>query len=425
MNSIKKEMSYLYLIQISNLVIPLLVFPYMVHTLGVVGMGKVGFAQTLFMLFTFLIDFGFNLSGAKNIGIKIEKNENINAIYSNIQAFKSVIFLFIFIISIVVIYLFNFNSTDKIIILIAALFSFSSVLIPNFLFNGLNQNSTLAIVSLIVRVVLLIPIFMYVKSVEDTIFAILFMLGNSVITGLLVQLLIFNKKLVVFRKAYLSKRICFLEVKEAFNNYSASFFTLGFTYLIPLVVKYSLGDYALGIYTMVDKLIGIFRQFYTPVVQSFFAKICIAYTNQDKKLYFLYIKQISIIFFLLGVGALVANLLVGEYILSLIFGKNVNVWKYLNLAIITQIIVSVAIVLVNFYILPSERSYILKKIYFFAFLLFIPIVYFLKNLSGLDGIYYAMQVIELLITLALFLYVYKHKSDLMYLTKKNGHDELL
>ncbi|SDB94082.1 polysaccharide transporter, PST family [Acinetobacter boissieri] len=424
MNSIKKEMSYLYLIQISNLVIPLLVFPYMVHTLGVVGMGKIGFAQTLFMLFTFLIDFGFNLSGAKNIGIKVEKNESINSIYSNIQAFKAFVFFSIVVMVSIITQLFSFDSTDENIILIVTLFSFSSVLIPNFLFNGLNQNSTLAIISFIVRVILIIPIFIFVKTIEDVLIAIVFILGNSLITGILVQFLIFKKKIVIFRKEYLNKITCLLEVKEAFHNYSASFFTLGFTYLIPLVVKYSLGDYALGIYTMVDKLISIFRQLYNPVVQSFFAKICIAYTNQDKNLYFKYIKQISVIFFVLGFGALVANFFVGEYILSLIFGKNIDLWRYLNLAIITQIIVSVAILLVNFYILPSERSYILKKIYFAAFLIFIPTVYFFQKAMGLDGIYYAMQVIELLITLVLVLYLYKHKSDLVYLIKAKSCNKL-
>ncbi|WP_244518235.1 oligosaccharide flippase family protein [Acinetobacter boissieri] len=417
-------MSYLYLIQISNLVIPLLVFPYMVHTLGVVGMGKIGFAQTLFMLFTFLIDFGFNLSGAKNIGIKVEKNESINSIYSNIQAFKAFVFFSIVVMVSIITQLFSFDSTDENIILIVTLFSFSSVLIPNFLFNGLNQNSTLAIISFIVRVILIIPIFIFVKTIEDVLIAIVFILGNSLITGILVQFLIFKKKIVIFRKEYLNKITCLLEVKEAFHNYSASFFTLGFTYLIPLVVKYSLGDYALGIYTMVDKLISIFRQLYNPVVQSFFAKICIAYTNQDKNLYFKYIKQISVIFFVLGFGALVANFFVGEYILSLIFGKNIDLWRYLNLAIITQIIVSVAILLVNFYILPSERSYILKKIYFAAFLIFIPTVYFFQKAMGLDGIYYAMQVIELLITLVLVLYLYKHKSDLVYLIKAKSCNKL-
>lgn len=410
MNSVKKELSYLYLIQISNFIIPLIIFPYMTHVLGVSGMGKIGFAQTLFMLFTFFIDFGFNLSSAKNISLNLENKKLIDRIYSNIQVFKTIVFSTIFLIAFAVINIFSFSELDRIIVLISCICSFSSVLIPNFLFNGLSRNSTLAIISFITRIVLLIPIFLYVKSIDDILVAILCIVGNGVITGLLIQLYLLKFKYVNFKTSYLNIGICKNEIREAFDNYSASFFTLGFTYLIPLVIKYSLGDYALGIYTMVDKLIAIFRQLYIPVVQSFFSKACIAYKN-DLNLYFSYIKQICLIFIFLGVSALIGNILIGKQILSLIFGNIEDLSRYLSLAIITQIIISIAIILVNFYIIPSERSYILKRVYFLAFLFFIPIIYLCQKYFKLDGIYYSMQLIEFFITLFFVFYLYKNKSD--------------
>lgn len=410
MNSVKKELSYLYLIQISNFIIPLIIFPYMTHVLGVSGMGKIGFAQTLFMLFTFFIDFGFNLSSAKNISLNLENKKLIDRIYSNIQVFKTIVFSTIFLIVFAVINIFSFSELDRIIVLISCICSFSSVLIPNFLFNGLSRNSTLAIISFITRIVLLIPIFLYVKSIDDILVAILCIVGNGVITGLLIQLYLLKFKYVNFKTSYLNIGICKNEIREAFDNYSASFFTLGFTYLIPLVIKYSLGDYALGIYTMVDKLIAIFRQLYIPVVQSFFSKACIAYKN-DLNLYFSYIKQICLIFIFLGVSALIGNILIGKQILSLIFGNIEDLSRYLSLAIITQIIISIAIILVNFYIIPSERSYILKRVYFLAFLFFIPIIYLCQKYFKLDGIYYSMQLIEFFITLFFVFYLYKNKSD--------------
>lgn len=418
MNSIKKELSYLYIIQISNVIIPLLVFPYMAHTLGVVGIGKIGFAQTLFMLFTFFIDFGFNLSGAKNISLNIENKQKINQLYSNIQFFKSIVFAVVFLVTALVLVVFDFNVIDRTIIIITAVCSFSSVLIPNFLFNGLSQNSTLAIFSFITRVSLLFPIFFFVKTMDHILIAIICIIGNSLITGILVQFYISIKNYTKFSIADLKKEVCISEVREAFDNYSASFFTLGFTYLIPLIVKYYLGDYALGLYTMVDKLMGVFRQLYVPVIQSFFSRVCIAY-NEKSHDYFSYLKKISLIFLGLGVGAYISNLILGETILKFIFGNTANVSRYLSLAIITQIIISIAIIIVNFYILPSERSYILKRIYFVAFIIFTPIVYFFQNHYGLDGIYYAMQLIEVLITLYLGVYLYKNRSDLKFFDKSD------
>ncbi|MEB5476807.1 oligosaccharide flippase family protein [Acinetobacter pollinis] len=421
MNSVKKELSYLYLIQISNFIIPLIIFPYMTHILGVSGMGKIGFAQTLYFLFAFFIDFGFNLSSAKNISLNLENKKLVDQIYSNIQVFKTIIFSIVLIIIIFIMSIFNFTNLDKQIILIACICSFGSVLIPNFLFNGLSRNSTLAIISFITRILLLIPVFLYVKGIDDILVAILCIIGNNIITGFLVQLYLLKFKYTNFKFSYLNFGICKNEIREAFDNYSASFFTLGFTYLIPLVVKYSLGDYALGIYTMVDKLIAIFRQLYIPVIQSFFSKACIAYKN-DLNLYLSYIKQICLIFIFLGMSALIGNILIGKEILSLIFGNIEDLSKYLSLAIITQIIISIAIILVNFYIIPSERSYILKRVYFIAFLFFIPIVYLCQKYFNLDGIYYSMQIIEFFITLFFVLYLYFNRSDFKVL-KNNGDKE--
>ena len=58
-NTERKEVLALYVVQFSNLIIPLLSFPYLINILGVDNFGKVGFAQTLLLIFCFIIDFGF------------------------------------------------------------------------------------------------------------------------------------------------------------------------------------------------------------------------------------------------------------------------------------------------------------------------------------------------------------------------------
>ena len=68
-------------------------------------------------------------------------------------------------------------------------------------------------------------------------------------------------------------------------------FTLGFTYLTPLIIKFTLGDASLGIYTVVDKLVNVLRQLYVPLNQAF-AKICIAYDANDKFNYYSMIKKV-------------------------------------------------------------------------------------------------------------------------------------
>lgn len=403
---VRKEIFYLYLIQISNIAIPLLVFPYFTRVLGVEGVGKIGLAQTIFMLSSFLIDFGFNLSGAKNIGVLNNLKKNFDHLYSNIQIFKSCIYCFLVIIFLVILTLLPINKNDQYLILIAIFASLGSVIIPNFLYNALSINSKLAVITLITRVLFLLPIFVFVRTKNDFIIAISLQLLPNILVGIIAQYYIVKKVNVKFSIYLFDKSICVNQVKEAYHNFSASFFTLGFTYSIPLLVKYFLGDYALGIYTMVDKLVNLIRQMYIPVVQGFYTKVCICYENKDWLNYRSYLKKISIIFFVIGFFALFCNYLFGEWALSLIFGKVDNLKHYLNIAIVSQIVISVAIILVNFYILPSNNAYILKRIYAIAFLIFMPIFYIFQKKLELDGVFYSIQVIETFIALSLVFFVY-------------------
>ena len=408
---INKEVFSLYIIQFSNMVIPLLVFPYLTKVLGVSGVGKLGFALTIYMIFTFIIDFGFNLTGARTISILDKKNKDFSFVYTNIIVFKIFIYTVLLLVSLLIINLNFLKIADKEILIIVLLASFGNLLIPNFLFNALNINSILAKITLIIRILFLIPMFIFVRNENDIVFAILLQIIPNFFAGIASQAYIFKRKIAVFSLSFYNLNSCLAYAKEAYHNFSASAFTLGFTYSIPLLVKFFLGDYALGVYTLVDKLINILRQLYVPIIQAFYAKVCISYEEKNWKEYKQYLRKISIIFAFIGGSALLSNFLLGEWILKLIFGEIENLKYFVSLAIINQVIISIAIILVNFNILVSNNGYILKRIYAFGLLFFSSIFYFLQYKFQLSGFFYSMIITELLLTFTFFLFIfYKFKE---------------
>lgn len=411
---INKEVFSLYIIQFSNMIIPLLVFPYLTKVLGVSGVGKLGFALTIYMILTFIIDFGFNLTGARTISILDKKNKDFSSVYTNIMVFKIFIYIILFFVSLLIISLNYLKIADKEILIIVLLASFSSLLIPNFLFNALNINSILAKITLIIRILFLLPMLIFVRNENDIIFAILLQIIPNFFTGVASQVYIYRRKIAFFSLSFYNLNSCLAHAKEAYHNFSASAFTLGFTYSIPLLVKFFLGDYALGIYTLVDKLINIMRQLYVPIIQAFYAKVCICYEEKNWKEYRQYLGKISIIFVFIGSFAVLTNFLLGEWILNLMFGEIENLKGFVNLAIINQIVVSVAVILVNFNILVSNNGYVLKRIYMLGLLFFSSIFYFLQDRFQLSGFFYSMIMTELLITFTFFLFVfYKFKEKFL------------
>jgi len=405
-NSIKKETLYLYIIQISNFLIPLITLPYLTRVLGLEGFGKLGFAQTIFFLFIFILDFGFNLSGAKNISVNKDSKKNIDTIYSNIQFIKFVIYFLLFFLAFPF-FIIN-GGIDGFLILIAYFSSFGSLLIGNFVFNGLGINSKLALITVLVKSLFIIPVFLFVKTKDDILMAVIFQTLPTIIIGVIVQVLFYRFEIVKFKFKYIKHESYLLELRQGYNNFIASFFTLGFTYLTPIIIKFSIGDAALGVYTVVDRLMTALKQLYSPIIQSFFSKICIFYENDITK-YLTLLKKVIVIFLFIGLSAFFGVLILGNFLLPIILGGDYNIYLYLLMAIIVQIIVSFSSVLVNFVIIPSDNSYFLKIVYFTATLVYFPVFFVAIKLLKLNGVFISMIFIELFILSFLFLFIKSKK----------------
>ncbi|MBU3084789.1 oligosaccharide flippase family protein [Acinetobacter seifertii] len=411
-NSLRKETFYLYLIQVANFIIPLAAFPYLTHTLGVQGFGKLGFAQTVYFLCVFFIDFGFNLSGAKVVGKYRKSQIRLNYIYSNIQVVRILIYIFLLVILIPLLLSGWLDKIDSTLILIALISASGAVLTPNYVFNGLSSNSILALISILIKSIFLIPIFFFVEDVNDLTLAAILQMISGVVIGVVAQYFLFKRKLVKFSLTKINKRVIIRESKKSFDLFIASFFTLGFTYLTPILIKFTLGDFAVGLYSVVDRLITAMRQLYQPITQAFFSKVCVAYIEKELRTYNLLVKKVFFMFSVIGGVGLIGNILVGDTVLRIVFGKNYDIQGFLNIAILTQIIVSYASIIVNFIIIPIGKEFVLKKVYLFAVFVYFSVCWYLLSQFQLNGVFISMFFIELCILIYLVYYLCKEKVEM-------------
>ncbi|OCA09476.1 polysaccharide biosynthesis protein [Acinetobacter pittii] len=411
--AINKEVFYLYIIQIANMVIPLLSFSYMANILGLVGFGQVSFYQTVSFLAAFFIDFGFNMSAAQKMSISLDDKSKMDELYSNVQSIKFFIFLVVSVLGGLSILFLPLSHIDATLLFIGILSAFSTILLSGWVFQGLGRNSVLAFFSVVGRVVSVGLIFLLIHQKSDVLLAVIIQVAISFSIGLAAIIYFYRKNVVTFRIKTISIFKMRQLSEDSYHNFTASLFTLGFTYLNPLVVKFCFGDAFLGLYALADKLAVILKQFFTPVTQAYYSRMCILSHEKKYQELIQNAKKVAIFFATISTLAFFGNLLIGNYIYNFLFGPEYKIVSLLSIMIVTQFIVSMAMVLVNLIIIPTENSRILKKYYLIGLIFHFGYFYFFVKYLHIYGVASAILLTETILTLSFFMYVRKYFSKVL------------
>ncbi|WP_226102305.1 oligosaccharide flippase family protein [Dickeya oryzae] len=408
--AIKREVISLYVIQISNMLLPLVTFPYLARVLGAEFFGKLSYAQSISFIALFIVDFGFNFSAARKVSTHAGDMAAITILYSNVQCAKTLLFAVMMVTGTVLDLLTAQSKMDGILFFIGLVSSLSSLLSAAWLFQGMGKNSHLAILNLMFRVLALGLIFLLVASPADIYLAALIQLFPPVLVGLVIQCQLKRRESVSWQLAGINRQTVMGEIKESFHNFSASLFTLGFTYLNPVFIKFLFGDAALGHYAVADRLASVLRQLYNPIVQGNFSHICSLYNQQAYSAIRTRLKKVLMMFSLLTGCAFLGNLLVGAPLIHWVFGKEYNVNALLTIMIVTQFVISLSIILVNLIIIPAGLSLYLKRVYFVGLLCHFSYLFFFAEWWGVAGVAVAVGATELIITVLFFGMVMKKNT---------------
>ena len=84
-------MTWLTVLQLANILIPLIVLPYIVRIFGADLFGKVSYAQNIISYLTLLINFGFDYSATREIAINKNNIELRNKIFWTVIKAKSLL----------------------------------------------------------------------------------------------------------------------------------------------------------------------------------------------------------------------------------------------------------------------------------------------------------------------------------------------
>lgn len=89
-----QNFSFLTALQVFNLGLPLMTYPYLIRVLGVQRYGLIIFARALIQFFIIAVDFGFSVPSARSVSINRDDPDKLSEIVSAVLSLKLMLFLF-------------------------------------------------------------------------------------------------------------------------------------------------------------------------------------------------------------------------------------------------------------------------------------------------------------------------------------------
>ena len=157
----------LYLLKIANIIIPLITLPYLVRVLGVDGYGVISFAQVFAGFFVMFVDFGFNLSMAREISVYSDDTTKVSKIVSTVFIIKAILLILGFFVYYLLISYFDKFVKYELLHLYMYGIVIGQGLFPYWYFQGMQKMRYITILNLIVKLTFLILILSLIKTPDD------------------------------------------------------------------------------------------------------------------------------------------------------------------------------------------------------------------------------------------------------------------
>lgn len=190
---ILENFSYLSVLQILNMLLPLLVYPYLIRVLGKETYGLVIFAQAVLGYFVVLINFGYNITATKEVSIHKNNVKKLNKILSSvliIKGFLLLVSLFILTFLIAVIPDFQNYKTLLYLTLWMCIYEF---IFPVYYFQGIEEMKYITLLTLFSRVSFLVLIFFLINSKKDYLLVPIINGIGALLAGLIAQFILIKK----------------------------------------------------------------------------------------------------------------------------------------------------------------------------------------------------------------------------------------
>jgi len=312
---------FLLLVQGSNFIISLVLYPYLVNVLGLEKFGIVMVANSFIVFINIMVDFGFEISATREVAIIKNDKEKLSSYFWNVFFSKMTLLVFSFSILLLLTIIFNKFKEFRWVYL----FSFGIVvgqsIFPYWFYQGIEKMKMLTFANVFARITFILLSFIFITKPSDYIYVPVFNSLGFIISGIIG--LIISLKYVTYKKPQLKVMKGFIKENSHLiaSNFFTSIYQSGSTFILGMIG----GNNIAGVYSSMEKLIIALRSVFKALYQAIFPWI----SAKSEDFIFKFIKQLKK--FILFAGILISLIIffASNLILKIVF-HNQTILHYSN-----------------------------------------------------------------------------------------------
>lgn len=323
----RKNIVYLYIVQIVNQLFPIITMPILISGLGLNDYGIIQFALSVASYSYLVGDYGFALNGPKSI---VKSNKNINKIYYSIQSTRLILTGFFYFFIAIFFYITDIYRVYEKYVLIFSIYSIGMVAFPVWFFQGkeeLQYSSTITLLIKFIQTFLLINVIKIGKGILEVslIYGVL-----NIIQAMVAHIFIVSKfKLKFYKPSMLD---IWLLLKDGWTLFVGQAATSLFSSVNVMLLGAMSTPEKVAIYATGEKIVRASCNFLGPISRVVFPISCKKFllSKEEGKKYVVGISKIIIPIFMLG------SLLL--FLLSNQIAAIISTYNIIEIAIIIKIL---------------------------------------------------------------------------------------
>jgi PST family polysaccharide transporter len=382
----------------------------LVRVLGIETFGLLAFASATIAFFRGVIEYGFNLSGTKQIADNKDNPEKISELFTSIMISKfllSIVCLFILSIMVITFEVFTDNWE---LFFITYLIVFGDLLFPLWFFQGIENMKMITYLQISYKTIFVLLVLIFVNNKDDFLLVPLLDSVGAILIGFFSIYYIKQKYHLKF--IFIKYDLIYKELKDGWHIFLSRITVILYTSINTFVLGLLTNNELVGIYSIAEKIYMAIRGLLNPFVQAIFPFLVRKY-KENKVEYLNILRKINI-----GYMITLAIFSTGTYFFSdnlfyLISGKHNHDGEEILRIFAISIIFAIGTLYSNLLVIKG-KSYLLSRITFICMivnLIFIFPLTYKFNIYGIAYLFLTVQFIQLILQLNYNKEIFSIKSD--------------